>query len=131
LRDASPVKENKSGGASNLSFSCRRLPGISTEYRIQVLSLRANDLCFRAGSAIDDGAAMRQRLPNRRASTSFSRAGRIATPRTYSCFPGSRQFAEIFLGNSRASDSDVDASAKDSAILASYLLTRGQSRFTP
>jgi hypothetical protein len=45
--------------------------------------------------------------------------------------PRSRQFAEIFLGNSRASDSDVDASAKDSAILASYLLTRGQSRFTP
>jgi hypothetical protein len=56
LRDASPVKENKSGGASDLSFSCRRLPGISTEYRIQVLSLRANDLCFRAGSAIDYGA---------------------------------------------------------------------------
>jgi hypothetical protein len=49
LRDASPVKENKPGGASYLSISCRCLPGISTEYRIQVLSLRANDLCFRAG----------------------------------------------------------------------------------
>jgi hypothetical protein len=65
-RDGSPVKENKSGGASYLSISCRRPPGISTEYRIQVLSLRANDLCFRAGSAIDDGTAIRQRLPNRR-----------------------------------------------------------------
>jgi hypothetical protein len=56
LRDASPGKGDKPGGASDLSISCRRLPGISTEYRIQVLSLRANDLCFRAGSAIDDGA---------------------------------------------------------------------------
>jgi hypothetical protein len=66
LRDASPIKENKSGDASYLSISSRRLPGISTDTRIQVLSLRANDLCFRAGSAIDDGTAMRQRLPNRR-----------------------------------------------------------------
>jgi hypothetical protein len=66
LRDTSPVRENKFGGASDLSISCRRLPDISTEYRIQVLSLRGNDLCFRAGSAIDGDAAMRQRLPNRR-----------------------------------------------------------------
>jgi hypothetical protein len=58
-RDGSPVKENKPGGASDLGISCHRLRSISTEYRVQVLLLRANDLCFRADSAIDDGAAMK------------------------------------------------------------------------
>jgi hypothetical protein len=36
-------------------------------------------------------------------------------------FPGTNQLAEIFLGNGRAG-SDVDAAAKDAAILASLCL---------
>jgi hypothetical protein len=62
---------------------------------------------------------MRQRLPPRRACTTFSfQCGPYRFSATYSCFPGTNQLAEIFLGNNRAG-SDVDAAAKDSAILAS------------
>jgi hypothetical protein len=65
-------------------------------------------------------------LPNRRASTSFSFVcGSHRYIATYSYFPGTQQIAEIFLGNNRASGSDVDAAAKDSAILASLCLQAG------
>jgi hypothetical protein len=71
---------------------------------------------------------MRQKLPHRRASTTFSFVcGAHHYTATYSCFPGSAQIAEIFLGNNRASGSDVDAAAKDSAILASLCLQAGIS----
>jgi hypothetical protein len=62
----------------------------------------------------------RQRLPNRRASTTFNfNCG----PHRYtvSYFPGTDQLAEIFLGNGCAG-SDVDAAAKDSAVVASIAL---------
>jgi hypothetical protein len=45
-------------------------PAALLNTRIQVLLLRANDLCFRASSAIDGGTAMRQ--PNRRPAEHFS-----------------------------------------------------------
>lgn len=64
----------------------------------------------------------RRRLPDRRASTTFSFAcGPHRYTATYSYFPGTQQLAEIFLGNGRAG-SDVDAAAKNSAILASICL---------
>jgi hypothetical protein len=69
---------------------------------------------------------MRQRLPNRRASTSFSFVcGKHSYTATFSYFPGTRRIAEIFLGSGRGSGSDVDATAKDSAILASLCLQAG------
>ena len=67
----------------------------------------------------------RIKLPDRRASTSFSfNCGPHRYTATYSCFPGTQQLAEVFLGNGRAG-SDVDAAAKDSAILASLCLQFG------
>jgi hypothetical protein len=43
---------------------------------------------------------------------------------TVSFFPGSNRLAEIFLGNGRAG-SDIDAAAKDSAVVASIALQYG------
>jgi hypothetical protein len=64
----------------------------------------------------------RQRLANRRASTTFNfECGRHSYTATVSYFPGTNQLAEIFLGNGRAG-SDVDAAAKDSAVVASLAL---------
>jgi hypothetical protein len=64
----------------------------------------------------------RQRLPNRRSSFTFSfECGPHQYTATVSYFPGTNKLAEIFLGNGRAG-SDVDAAAKDSAILASLCL---------
>ena len=65
---------------------------------------------------------MRRRLPNRRPSISFSfKCGPHHYTATISYFPGTNQLAEIFLGNGRAG-SDVDAAAKDSAVVASIAL---------
>ena len=45
----------------------------------------------------------RQRLPNRRASTTFSfEVGGLRYIATVSFFPGTDRLAEIFLGNGRA-----------------------------
>jgi hypothetical protein len=64
-------------------------------------------------------------LPNRRASEHFTfECGPHCYTATISFFPGTSQLAEIFLGNGRAG-SDVDAAAKDSAILASLCLQFG------
>jgi hypothetical protein len=64
----------------------------------------------------------RERLPNRRASTTFSfDCGPHRYTATVSYFPGTDRPAEIFLGNGRAG-SDVDAAAKDSAVVASIAL---------
>ena len=69
--------------------------------------------------------SIRNRLPNRRASLTF---GFICGPHQYtatvSYFPGTNELAEIFLGNGRAG-SDVDAAAKDSAVVASIALQYG------
>jgi hypothetical protein len=67
----------------------------------------------------------RQRLPNRRASTTFNfNCGPHRYTATISYFPGTDQLAEIFLGNGCAG-SDVDAAAKDSAVVASIALQHG------
>ena len=67
----------------------------------------------------------RRRLPNRRASFTFNfECGQHTYTATVSCFPGTDQVAEIFLGNGRAG-SDVDAAAKDSAVVASLALQWG------
>ena len=64
----------------------------------------------------------RERLPNRRASFNFNfNRGTHQCIATISYFPGSDRIAEIFLGNGRAG-SDVDAAAKDSAIICSIAL---------
>jgi hypothetical protein len=64
----------------------------------------------------------RERLANRRPSITFSfECGPHSYTATISYFPGTDRLAEIFLGNGRAG-SDVDAAAKDSAILASLCL---------
>ena len=56
----------------------------------------------------------RARLPNRRASTTFTfDCGPHRYVATVSYFPGTDRLAEIFLGNGRAG-SDIDAAAKDS-----------------
>jgi hypothetical protein len=60
--------------------------------------------------------ATRERLPNRRASTTFDfECGPVGY------FPGTDKLAEIFLSNGRAG-SDIDAAAKDSAVVASIAL---------
>jgi hypothetical protein len=64
----------------------------------------------------------REKLPWRRASFSFNfNCGAHQYTATVSYFPGSDRIAEIFLGNGRAG-SDVDAAAKDSAVVCSIAL---------
>jgi hypothetical protein len=63
----------------------------------------------------------RRRLENRRASTTFTfECGPHRYIATISYFPNG-QLAEIFLGNGRAG-SDIDAAAKDSAVVCSIAL---------
>jgi hypothetical protein len=70
---------------------------------------------------------VRHRLPNRRASENFNfTCGPHRYTATVSYFPGTDRLAEIFLGNGRAG-SDVDAAAKDSAVVASIALQFGAS----
>jgi hypothetical protein len=69
----------------------------------------------------------RERLPNRRGSTTFAfNCGPHRYVATVAYFPGTDRLAEIFLGNSRAG-SDIDAAAKDSAVVASIALQFGVS----
>jgi hypothetical protein len=69
--------------------------------------------------------ASRSRLPNRRASTSFKfECGPHSYVATVSYFPGTHHLAEISLGNGRAG-SDIDAAAKDSAVVCSMALQFG------
>ena len=69
----------------------------------------------------------RLRLPNRRPSTTFNfKCGPHHYTATVSYFPGTDQLAEIFLSNGRAG-SDVDAAAKDSAVVASVALQHSVS----
>jgi hypothetical protein len=64
----------------------------------------------------------RERLDNRRASITFNfECGPHSYTATVSYFPGTDRLAEIFLGNGRAG-SDIDAAAKDSAVVASIAL---------
>jgi hypothetical protein len=64
----------------------------------------------------------RRRLDNRRACFTFNfECGPHSYTATISYFPGTDDLAEIFLGNGRAG-SDVDAAAKDSAVVASLAL---------
>ena len=66
--------------------------------------------------------SIRRKLENRRTSLTFNfECGRHVYTATVSYFPGTDQLAEIFLGNGRAG-SDVDAAAKDSAVVASLAL---------
>ena len=68
--------------------------------------------------------AGRQRLPNRRASLTFSfECERLHYTATASWFDDGR-LGEVFLANHRA-DSHADACAKDAAILASIALQCG------
>ena len=67
----------------------------------------------------------RTQLPNRRASTTFAfQCGPHNYVATVSCFPDTDRLAEVFLGNGRAG-SDIDAAAKDSAVVASIALQHG------
>lgn len=67
----------------------------------------------------------REKLPQRRPSLTFDfRCGPHHYTATVSYFAGSNRLAEIFLGNGRAG-SDVDAAAKDSAVVASLALGYG------
>jgi len=64
----------------------------------------------------------RRRLDNRRASLTFNfECGPHSYTATVSYFPDTDDLAEIFLGNGRAG-SDIDAAAKDSAVVASLAL---------
>jgi hypothetical protein len=68
--------------------------------------------------------ALRTGLSNRRASTTFAfECGPHRYIATVSYFQN-RELAEIFLGNGRAG-SDIDAAAKDSAVVASLALQYG------
>ena len=67
----------------------------------------------------------RERLPNRRVSVTFAfDCGPHRYVATVSFFPGTDRLAEVFLGNGRAG-SDIDAAAKDSAVVASIALQHG------
>jgi ribonucleoside-diphosphate reductase alpha chain len=70
------------------------------------------------------GAMIRQRLPNRRASTVFSfECNGLNYTASASWFDDGK-LGEVFVGNHRA-DSHADACAKDAAILASIALQFG------
>jgi hypothetical protein len=67
----------------------------------------------------------RTRLPNRRNSLTFGfDCGPHRYVATIAYFPDTDELAEIFLGNGRAG-SDIDAAAKDSAVVASLCLQHG------
>jgi hypothetical protein len=67
----------------------------------------------------------RERLANRRPCETFAfQCGPHRYVATISYFPDTDRLAEIFLGNGRAG-SDVDAAAKDSAVVASIALQHG------
>ena len=67
----------------------------------------------------------RTRLPNRRRSETFAfRCGPHCYFATIACFPGSDRLAEIFLSNGRIG-SDLDAAAKDAAVVANIALQHG------
>jgi hypothetical protein len=67
----------------------------------------------------------RRRLENRRASTTFAfECGPHSYVATISYFPNTGCLAEVFLGNGRAG-SDIDAAAKDSAVVCSIALQHG------
>ena len=67
----------------------------------------------------------RERLPNRRGSVTLAfDCGPHRYVATVSFFPSTDRLAEIFLGNGRAG-SDIDAAAKDSAVVASLALQHG------
>src|SRR5271155_1437496 len=69
-------------------------------------------------------AAARERLPNRRASTTFDiEAGGMKYRATVSRFADGR-IAEIFLTNNKTG-SDADTAARDSAVVASIALQYG------
>jgi hypothetical protein len=69
-------------------------------------------------------SALRQRLPNRRRSESFSfECNGLGYAVTYSRFSDGR-LAEMFLSNAKAG-SHSDAAAKDSAVVASIALQHG------
>jgi hypothetical protein len=69
--------------------------------------------------------SVRQRLLNRRPSTTFTfECGPHSYVATISYFPNTGCLAEVFLGNGRAG-SDVDAAAKDSAVVCSIALQYG------
>ncbi len=69
----------------------------------------------------------RCRLPNRRASESFTlEVVGLKYVATVSYFPGTDQLAEIFLTNHRAG-SDAGAAACDSAVVCSIALQHGVS----
>jgi len=70
-------------------------------------------------------SVVRSRLPNRRASMTFAfECGPHHYVATISYFPNDGTLAEIFLGNGRAG-SDIDAAAKDSAVVCSIALQYG------
>jgi hypothetical protein len=67
----------------------------------------------------------RRRLESRRASTTFAfECGPHSYVATISYFSNTGCLAEVFLGNGRAG-SDVDAAAKDSAVVCSIALQYG------
>jgi hypothetical protein len=69
----------------------------------------------------------RQRLPQRRASTTFDfRCNGLDYTASVSFFPGTDRLAEVFLSNAKVG-SHSDAAAKDSAVLASLCLQHGVS----
>ena len=66
----------------------------------------------------------RQRLPDRRASITFSfHCNRLAYSATISRYPNG-DLAEIFINNSKVG-SDSDSAAKDSAVVCSLALQHG------
>jgi hypothetical protein len=67
----------------------------------------------------------RARLPNRRPAETFEfQCGPHRYIATVGYYPGTDRLAEIFLGNGRAG-SELDAAAKDSAVVASIALQHG------
>jgi hypothetical protein len=67
----------------------------------------------------------RQRLSNRHMATTFDfPCGPHRYTATVAYFPGTDRLAEIFLSNGRAG-SDIDAAAKDSAVVCSIALQHG------
>lgn len=68
---------------------------------------------------------LRQRLPNRRASTTFNfECNGLAYSATVSHYADGGGLAEVFIGNRKAG-SHSDAAAKDSAVVCSLALQYG------
>ena len=109
-------------GASRAGGPCEARPDDRSTTKVDRSGTNSPSL-----NPLQSPTAVRERLPTRPASeASQFQHGGVHYTATISYFPGTNRLAEIFLGNGREG-SDVDAAAKDSAVVASIALQHSVS----